>query len=62
MERDGNTKIYRCGSTCDLPKLILVNGIEDLWRRENLDSAELTNCDRTFGTKFEINRVYYRHI
>ena len=30
-------------------KLIMDNGLEDLWRRENPDSPEFTSYDRSFG-------------
>ena len=52
MIRNGVNKIqrlYRCCSNYALPKLIVDNGLEDLWRRENPDSPEFTCCDRSFG-------------
>ena len=44
IDRDGENKtqrLYRCCSNYALSKLIVDNGLEDLWRRENLDSPEL---------------------
>ena len=59
MERDGRNKtLYRCRFNYALSKLIVVNGLEDLWRRENPDSSELTHYDRSSGTKSRIDRVY----
>ena len=42
-------KIYRCFSNYALSKLIVDNGLEDLWRRENPDSLEFTCYDRSFA-------------
>ena len=45
MDRDGRNKtqrFYRCRSNYALSKLIVDNGIKDLWRRENTDSSEFT--------------------
>ena len=56
MDRDGGNKtqrIYRCGSNYALSKLILNNGLEDLWRREDPDSSE-----RSSGTRSRTVRVY----
>ena len=42
MDNDGGSKtqrIYRCRSNYALSKLIMDNGLEDLWRRENPDSS-----------------------
>ena len=44
MERDDGNKtqrLYRCGFNYALLKLILDNGLEDLWRREKSDASEL---------------------
>ena len=41
-------KLYRCCSSYVLRKLIVDNGIEDLWRRENPDSPEFTCYNRSF--------------
>ena len=52
MDRDSENKIlrlYRCCSNYALSKLIVDNGLEDLWRRENPDSHEFTCYDRTFS-------------
>ena len=41
-DRDGENKkqrLYRCCSNYAFSKLIVDNGLEDLWRRENLDSS-----------------------
>ena len=51
IERDGENKtqrLYRCCSNYALSKLIVDNGLEDLWRRENPDSPEFTCYDRSF--------------
>ena len=45
MERDGENKtrrLYRCCSNYALSKLMMDNGLEDLWRRENPDYPEFT--------------------
>ena len=52
MVRDGENKtqrFYWCCSSYALSKLIVDNGLEDLWRRENPDSPEFTRCDRSFA-------------
>ena len=52
MDRDGENKtqrLYRSCSNYALSKLIVDNGLEDLWRRENLDYPEFTRYDRSFG-------------
>ena len=52
IDRNGENKtprIYRCCSNYALDKLILDNGIEDLWRRENPDSPEFICYDRSFA-------------
>ena len=52
IDRDGENKtqrLYRCCSNYALSKLIVDNGLEDLWRRENPDSPEFTRYDRSFG-------------
>ena len=51
-------KIILWDFNCTLSKLILDNGLEDLWRRENQDSSEFTCYDRSFGTRSRIDRVY----
>ena len=50
--RDGENKkqrLYGCCSNYSLSKLIVDNGIEDLWRRENPDSPEFICYDRSFA-------------
>ena len=61
MEKDGENKkerIYRCRSNYALSKLVVDNGLEDLWRRENPDSSEFTRHNRSSGTRSRIDRVY----
>ena len=51
MDRDSGNKtqrLYRCCSNYALPKLIVDNGLGDLWRRENPDSHGFTCYDRSF--------------
>ena len=52
IDRDDENKtqrLYRCCSNYALSKLIVDNGLEDLWRRENPDSPEFTCYDRSFA-------------
>ena len=52
INRDGENKtqrLYKCCSSYALSKLIVDNGLEDLWRRENPDSPEFTCYDKSFG-------------
>ena len=52
MDRDGENKrqrLHRCCSNYALLKLIVDNGLEDLWKRENPDSPEFTRHNRSFG-------------
>ena len=42
-------RLHRCCSSYALSKLILDNGLEDLWRRENPDSPEFTYYNRSFA-------------
>ena len=52
IETDGENKTQRLYSYCSnyaLSKLIVDNGIEDLWRRENPDSPEFICYDRSFA-------------
>ena len=42
-------RFYRCCSNYALSKVILDNGLEDIWRRENPDSPEFTCHDRSFA-------------
>ena len=59
MERDGRNKtLYKCHFNYALSKLIVDNGLEDLWRRENPDSSEFTRYNRFSSTRSTIDRVY----
>ena len=59
MERDGRNKtLYSCYFNHALSKLIVNNGLEDIWRRENPDSPQFTLHDRSSGTRSRIGRVY----
>ena len=52
INRDGENKtqrLYKCCSSYALSKLIVDNGLEDLWRRENPDSPEFTCYNRSFA-------------
>ena len=51
IDRDGEnkTQILWCSSSYALSKLILDNGLEDLWRRKNPDSSKFNCYDRCFG-------------
>ena len=52
IDRDGENKtqkLYRCYSSYTLSKLIVDNGLENLWRRENLDSPEFICYERSFA-------------
>ena len=51
IDRDGENKtgrLYRCCSKYTLSKLIVDNGLENLWRRKNPDSPEFASFDRSF--------------
>ena len=51
-DRDGENKtqrLYRCCSNYALSKLIVDNGLEDLWRRENPSSPEFICYNRSFA-------------
>ena len=39
-------------------KFIVVNGLEDLWRKEDSDSSEFTHYNKSSGTRSTIGRVY----
>ena len=59
MERDGrNRTLYKCHFNFVLSKLIVYNGLEDLWRREDPDSSEFTSCNRSSRTRSTIDSVY----
>ena len=50
ISRDGGNKtqrIYRFRSSYAVLKLIVDNGLEDLWRREKLYSCEITHYYRS---------------
>ena len=52
IDRHGENKkqrLYRCCSNYALSKLIVDNGLQDLWRRENPDFPEFTYYDRSFA-------------
>ena len=51
-------KLCRCRFTYDLWKLIVDNGLHDLWGRENPDPSEFTRCDTSSGARSKIDRVY----
>ena len=59
MERDDRSKTPdKTHFNYALSKLIVDNRLEDLWRRENLDSSEFTCYNRSSGTRSIIDRVY----
>ena len=61
MDRDGGNKtqrLYTYGSNYALSKFIVNNGLDDLWRSENLDCSEFTHYDRSSATGSRIDRVY----
>ena len=52
IDMDGENKtqrLYRFCSNYALSKIIVDNGLEDLWRRENPDCSEFTCYDRSFA-------------
>ena len=52
IDRDGENKtqrLYRCCSNYALPKLIVDNELEDLWRTKNPDSPEFICYGRSFA-------------
>ena len=59
MERDGRNKtLCKCLFNYALPKLIVENGLEDLWRRKSPDSSEFSRYNRSSGTISTIDKVY----
>ena len=59
MERDGRNKtLYKCHFNDALSKLIVDNGLEDLWRRDSPDSSAFTCYNRSSGTRSTIDRGY----
>ena len=51
-------RLYRCRSNNSLSKLIVDNGLEELWRRENPHCSEFTGYGRSCGTRPSIGRTY----
>ena len=52
IDKGGENKtqrLYRCCSNYAFSKLIVDNELEDLWRRENLDSPEVICYNRSFA-------------
>ena len=49
---------YTCNSTFSLSKIIMENGLDDLWGRENPDASEFNCYDRSSGTRSRIDRAY----
>ena len=50
MDKDGENKtqrLYRFCSNYALSKIIVDNGLEDLWRKENPDSTESTRHNKS---------------
>ena len=59
MDRDGRNKtLCKCHFNYALSKLIVDNGLDDQWKRENSDSSEFTHYSRSSGTRSTIDRVY----
>ena len=59
MERDRKNKnFYKCHFNYSLSKLIVDNGLQDLWRRDDPDSSEFTRYNRYSGTRPTKHRVY----
>ena len=51
-------KIYGCCFNYALSELIVNHGLQDLWRRENLDSFEVIRYGITSGLRSSIDNVY----
>ena len=51
-------KIYGCRTNDALSKLIVDNGLKDIWRRENQDSSVFTRYNRSSDTRSRIDRAY----
>ena len=52
IDMDGENKtqrLYRCCFNYALSKLIVYNGLEDIWKRENSDSPKFICYDRSFA-------------
>ena len=57
-DRNTTQRLYRCGFNYTLSKLIVNNGLGNLWKRENPDSSEVTHYDRSSSTRYRIDRIY----
>ena len=58
-ERDCRNKtVSRCRLNYALSKLIVDDGLKNLWGRQNPDSSEFTRYDRSSGTRSRMDRVY----
>ena len=53
-----NKALYKVHFNYALSKLIVDNGLEDLWRREKPDSSEFTHYNISSGARSTIDRVY----
>ena len=64
MDKDGKgtEKLYRCRSKFALSKLIMDNGLEDLWRRENPDASEFTSYNRSSDTRSRLYAIHAGYI
>ena len=51
-------RLYRCGYKYALWKLIIDNGLADLWIKENPNSSKFTRYNRSSGTRSRMDRVY----
>ena len=51
-------RIYECHTNYALSKIIVDNGLEDLWRRKISDSSEFNCYDRSSGTRSKMGIVY----
>ena len=59
IERDGRNKtLYQCHLNYALSKLIMDNGLEDLWKMESPDCFEFTRYKRYSGARSTIDRVF----
>ena len=59
MERDGRNKtLYKCYFNYALSKLIVDNGLEDLWKRETPDSSDFSRYNRCSSTRSTIGTVH----
>ena len=51
-------RLYRCRLNYALSNLIVDNGLEDLWRRENPDFSEFTHYEKSSGIRSRIGGFY----